>query len=147
MLNTLREIESPENVDEFLDRKFENRERIMGFGHRVYNTYDPRARVLKEWSRTLNERNDNMTFFEIQERIESRMIEEKGIDPNVDFYSATVYNALDLPSDLFTPIFACARIAGWTANLFEQMAENRLIRPLCNYTGPESAPYVPIDER
>jgi len=147
VLNMLREIETPERADDYLDRKFENRERIMGFGHRVYNTYDPRARVLKEWSRKLNSRNDNMTFFEIQQKIETRMIEEIGIDPNVDFYSATVYDALGLASDLFTPIFACARVAGWTANLFEQMAENRLIRPLCNYTGPDSAPYVPIDDR
>ncbi len=147
VLNMLREIETPERADSFLDRKFENRERIMGFGHRVYNTYDPRAKVLKEWSKKLNQRNGDMTYFKIQEKIEKRMIEEKGIDPNVDFYSATVYNALGLPSDLFTPIFACARIAGWTANLFEQMADNRLIRPLCNYTGPESAPYIPMDER
>ncbi len=147
VLNMLQEIESPKRTDEYLDKKFENSERIMGFGHRVYKEYDPRARVLKEWSRRLNERNNDLSFYRIQEQIEERMINEVGIDPNVDFYSATVYNAMGIKGDLFTTIFACSRIAGWTANLFEQMAENRLIRPLCNYTGPESAEYVPIEER
>jgi citrate synthase len=147
VLNMLREIEEFENTDDYLDRKFENSEKIMGFGHRVYNEYDPRARVLKEWSRRLNERNDDLSYYKIQERIEERMINKVGIDPNVDFWSASVYNAMGIEADLFTPIFACSRIAGWTANLFEQMADNRLIRPLCNYTGPDSAEYVPIEER
>jgi len=147
VLKMLKEINDPERVDEYLQEKFENDEVVMGFGHRVYNTFDPRAKILKEWSRKLGERSGETRWYDISVKLEQRMKEETGIDPNVDFYSASTYHSLGIADDLFTPIFACSRVAGWTANVFEQMADNRLIRPLCRYTGPEQADYVPIEER
>ncbi len=147
VLKMLKEIETPERAEAYLEEKFEKGEVIMGFGHRVYNTFDPRARILKEWSRKLGERAGDLSYFKISDRLEKLMKEKKDIDPNVDFYSASTYHYLGIPRDLFTPIFALSRVAGWTANLFEQMEDNRLIRPLCRYTGPESAEYLPIEER
>lgn len=147
VLKMLKEIETVDNAEPYIQKKLENKEKIMGFGHRVYNTLDPRARILKKWSRKLGERAGETRWYEMSTKVEELMKDALDIDPNVDFYSASTYHSLGISDDLFTPIFAISRVAGWTANLFEQMADNRLIRPLCDYVGPKSAEYVPIEQR
>ncbi|HXE72714.1 MAG TPA: citrate synthase [Candidatus Nitrosotenuis sp.] len=121
--------------------------RVMGFGHRVYKTYDPRARLLREYSRRLAEEKGDPRWFEISDRIEQVMKREKGLDPNVDFYSASTYYYMGIPTDLFTPLFAISRVVGWTAHIIEQQADNRLIRPVAQYVGPMDLPWVPLEER
>lgn len=147
VMHMLQEIGSVEKVEPYLREKLARKEKIMGFGHRVYKTTDPRAAALKEMSRRLTAEAGQSRLFEISERIEQFMLAEKGLHANVDFYSATVYHVLGLPVDLFTPVFAVSRIAGWTAHVLEQLADNRLIRPRAEYIGPVDVPYVPIDQR
>ncbi|MHC4946672.1 MAG: citrate/2-methylcitrate synthase [Planctomycetota bacterium] len=146
----LDEIGSLDAVEPYIRGKLERRERVMGFGHRVYKAYDPRATYLKTFARQLAEDTGNQRLYEMSNRIEEIMAEAvaaKGIHPNVDFYSATTYYSLGLDIDLFTPMFAMARIAGWVGHCIEQLSDNRLIRPRCAYVGPHGQPYVPIDER
>lgn len=119
----------------------------MGFGHRVYRTGDPRADYLREYSRQLGEKHGQLKWYEMSRRLEQLMFEEKGLYPNVDFYSASTYQAMGIPTDLYTPIFACSRVAGWTAHVIEQYANNRLIRPRAEYVGPALRSYKPIEER
>jgi citrate synthase len=119
----------------------------MGFGHRVYKTADPRATHLREMSRQLGERKGDLKFWEMSRAIEEIMMREKRINANVDFYSASTYYALGLPTDLFTPLFAVSRIAGWTAHVLEQYSDNRIIRPRAEYIGARDLKYVPIDKR
>jgi len=121
--------------------------RIMGFGHRVYKTEDPRATHLRRLSQQLGEQTGEPKWYEISRRIEETVLEVKGLYPNVDFYAASVYHALGIPTDLFTPIFACSRVAGWTAHIREQYADNRIIRPDSEYIGPPLRSWVPIEER
>ena len=121
--------------------------KIMGFGHRVYKTMDPRAPILRRFSKDLGERTGDTRWFRISEEIVATMQKEKGIDPNVDFFSASTYHALGIPADLFTPIFAIARISGWVTHVEAQYANNRLIRPRARYVGQRDLRYVPIDER
>lgn len=123
------------------------KQRIMGFGHAVYKSADPRNAVIKDWSRRLAESGTDRRLFDVSEAIEQVMRDEKGLFPNLDFYSASVYHFLGIPTRLFTPIFVCARIAGWAAHIAEQRADNRLIRPTADYTGPAPRRYVPIAER
>lgn len=120
---------------------------IMGFGHRVYTVSDPRSDIIKEWSRTLCRNGRNPRLFEISEQVETVMWAERRLFPNLDFYSASAYHMLGVPTRLFTPIFVIARTAGWAAHIIEQRSHNRLIRPGALYTGPEPRPYVPIEER
>lgn len=120
---------------------------IMGFGHRVYKTSDPRSQVIKNWSRKLSEKNKNMSLFEISERIESIMWREKKLFPNLDFYSASAYHHLNIPTNMFTPIFVIARTSGWAAHIIEQRANNKLIRPGADYTGPAPRDWLPLDKR
>src|SRR5947207_72770 len=131
------------HIKDLLDRK----QKIMGFGHRVYKTEDPRATHLRRLSAELGQRTGQPKWHEIAERIEKVAMEEEGLYPNVDFYAATVYHYLGVPTDLMTPIFALARMAGWTAHVREQYADNRLIRPESEYIGPRDQKYVPVDER
>ena len=124
----------------------------MGFGHRVYKALDPRAPILRDLSAELAVKAGETKWLDISEEIRRVMAEEmerrgKPIYPNVDFFSASVYYTLGIPSDLFTNIFACARTSGWTAHIMEQLADNRLIRPKATYVGPEDRKVVPIDER
>ena len=124
----------------------------MGFGHRVYRVLDPRAQVLKEVSRQLAEESGDSKWFEMSlemERVMEREMEKRGkqVRPNVDFFSASVYRMLGFPADMYTPIFAVARIAGWMAHLYEQYADNRLMRPRLAYTGPVGKQFVPLNER
>jgi citrate synthase len=138
----------PEKVDEAIRAKLARKDKIPGFGHRVYNTEDPRATHLRQMSRDLGQRAGEPQWFEMSQRIEALVKGEKKLNPNVDFYSASTYHALGIPIDLFTPIFAVSRISGWTAHVLEQYANNRLIRPRAEYIGPEYPQrYVPVDNR
>jgi citrate synthase len=138
----------PEKVDEAIRGKLARKEKIPGFGHRVYHTEDPRATHLRQMSRDLGQRAGEAQWFEMSQRIEALVKAEKKLNPNVDFYSASTYHALGIPIELFTPIFAVSRISGWTAHVLEQYANNRLIRPRAEYIGPEYPQrYVPVDAR
>jgi citrate synthase len=139
---------SPERVDEAIRAKLARKEKIPGFGHRVYHTEDPRATHLRQMSRDLGQRAGQAGWFEMSQRIEALVKAEKKLNANVDFYSASTYYALGIPIDLFTPIFAVSRVAGWTAHVLEQYANNRLIRPRAEYTGPDYPQrYVPVEAR
>jgi citrate synthase len=136
-------------VDEAIRAKFARKEKIPGFGHRVYKSVeDPRATHLRQMSRDLGQRSGEEGWFGISQRIEALVKNEKNLNPNVDFYSATTYHALGIDSNLFTPIFAVSRISGWTAHVLEQYANNRLIRPRADYIGPEYPQrYLPLEQR
>jgi len=122
-------------------------EKIMGFGHRVYKTEDPRATHLREMSAELAEASGDDTFYRMSRRMEEVVLAEKGLYPNVDFYAATVYHYLRIPVDLFTPVFSVSRMAGWTAHVMEQHADNRLIRPDSEYIGERGLTWIPLGER
>lgn len=147
VMKMLTEIGELENVEPYIQNKLDNKEKIMGFGHRVYRNGDPRAKHLKEMSRQLTELTGQKKYYEMSVKIDEFFTAQKGILPNVDFYSATVYHSLGIEHDLFTPIFAVSRMAGWTAHILEQYENNRLIRPRAEYVGPELREYVEIDER
>ena len=147
VIKNLLEIGSVEGVEAWVKNALANKEKIMGFGHRVYRTEDPRATHLREMSRKLGERTGETKWYEMSRRMEDVMMAEKGLNPNVDFFSASIYYALGIPTDLFTPIFACSRITGWTAHVLEQYDNNRLIRPRAEYVGPRDLKYVPVDQR
>jgi citrate synthase len=147
VMETLEEIGSPENAEGYVRDALGRGERIMGFGHRVYRIMDPRAKILKGMSRNLGERHGNTKWFEISEIVEDIVVREKNIFPNVDFYSASFYHELGIATDLFPAIFAMSRMSGWTAHVLEQQADNRLIRPRAEYTGPRDATYVPLEDR
>ncbi|PTM58088.1 citrate synthase [Desmospora activa] len=143
----LEEIGSIDKVEAVINRKLENKEKIMGFGHRVYKDGDPRAKHLREMSRQLAEQTGDAKWFEMSVQIDDLIQHEKGLKPNVDFYSASTYHYLGIPRNLFTPIFAISRVSGWTAHVLEQYSDNRLIRPRADYVGPVDVSYVPIDQR
>jgi len=137
-----------EKAEELVRAKLARKEKIPGFGHRVYHTEDPRATHLRQMSRDLGQRAGEPIWFEMSQRIETLVKAEKKLNPNVDFYSATTYHALGIDVDLFTPIFAVSRVSGWTAHVLEQYANNRLIRPRAEYIGPEYPQrYVALDAR
>ena len=127
--------------------KLAKKELIMGFGHRVYTTSDPRNSVNKKMSKMLAEEAGDMTLYDVSEAIESVMWEEKKLFANADFFAASVYHFMGIPTYLFTPIFVCSRITGWTAHVMEQRADNKLIRPAAEYVGPGLQTYVPIGQR
>ncbi len=143
----LDEIGSLDRVESYIQNKLNNKEKIMGFGHRVYRNGDPRAKHLQAMSRKLGELKGNMKLYEMSVQIEELVTGQKGLKPNVDFYSASCYTMLSIPRDLFTPIFAISRVSGWTAHILEQYGDNRLIRPRAEYVGPTDQHYVPIAER
>ena len=139
---------APEKAEDVVRAKLARKEKIPGFGHRVYHTEDPRATHLRQMSRDLGQRAGQAAWFEMSQRIEALVKTEKKLNPNVDFYSASTYHALGIPIDLFTPIFAVSRISGWTAHVLEQYGNNRLIRPRAEYVGPEYPQrYLPLDAR
>lgn len=119
----------------------------MGFGHRVYKTLDPRAAILRDMVEELSEERGSRKWFDMSVEIMETMEKEKGLYPNVDFFSASVYYMLGIDIDLFTPIFAMSRVTGWTAHLLEQWKDNRLIRPRAEYVGARGLTVVPIDRR
>jgi citrate synthase len=147
VMRMLMRIGSADKVESYLDNALEHKEKVMGFGHRVYRTEDPRATHLRQISRELGERAGDTKWFDMSRKVEQYMNAHKQLNANVDFYSASTYYQMGLPIELFTPIFACSRISGWTAHALEQYANNRLIRPLAYYTGPTNVPYTPIDQR
>ncbi len=148
VIHMLQKIGSVDKVDAFIDEQLAQKKKIMGIGHRVYKTLDPRAPLLHEVAAKLTSQLGEPKWLQMSERIATLMKEKKGLNANVDFYSATVYYSLGLPTDLFTPVFAIARTAGWTAHILEQLEDNRLYRPLSEYTGtPVGLKVVPIAER
>lgn len=148
VIHMLEEIGSVDKVDAWVADALAQKKKIMGIGHRVYKVLDPRAPHLKEMAIKLSNQLGEPKWIQMSERIASIMKEQKGLNANVDFYSATVYYSLGIPTDLFTPIFAISRMAGWTAHVLEQWSENRLFRPLSEYVGkPYGQKVVPIDQR
>ena len=150
VLTMLEEIGSVENALPYIEAKIANKQKIMGFGHRVYKVKDPRATILQELAENLFDETGYDSYYKIALEVE-KIVEDrlgaKGIYPNVDFYSGLVYKKLGIPSDLFTPIFAIARVAGWLAHWKEQLAVNRIFRPTQIYTGSHNAPYISIENR
>ncbi len=148
VIHMLEEIGSPDKVDAWVDDALAQKKKIMGIGHRVYKVLDPRAPHLRAMAIKLTEQLGEPKWIQMSERIAELMREKKGLNANVDFYSATVYYSLNIPTDLFTPIFAISRMAGWTAHVLEQWSDNRIFRPLSEYVGrPYGQKVVPIDER
>jgi citrate synthase len=147
VIRMLQEIGSPENVDTYIQDCLDNKKKVMGIGHRVYKVLDPRALKLRKMVLKMGEKVADPKWIQMSDKIAEIMLHEKGLHANVDFYSASVYYSLDIPIDLFTPIFAIARTSGWSAHVLEQMADNRLIRPQSDYIGPEGLTVTPIDER
>jgi citrate synthase len=147
VMKMLLEIGEPARAEEWLREALATRKKIMGFGHRVYKTEDPRSVWLRRFSRELAEAKGETRWIEILERLRELMFAEKKLYPNVDYYSGSAYYMMGIPLDLFTPIFAVSRISGWTGHILEQYSNNRLIRPRAEYIGPRGVPYVPIDER
>jgi citrate synthase len=147
VMKMLTEIGSLENVEVYVRGKMANKEKIMGFGHRVYREGDPRAKHLKVMSEKLTHLTGQPEWYEMSIEIEKIVTGEKDLPPNVDFYSASMYHSLGIDHDLFTPIFAVSRVSGWLAHILEQYENNRLIRPRAEYTGPGMQVYVPIEER
>jgi citrate synthase len=148
VIHMLLEIGNLENVDAWVKEHLAQKKKIMGIGHRVYRTLDPRAPHLQRMAVKLCDELGEPKWIQMSERIAALMKEQKGLNANVDFYSATVYYSLGIPTDLFTPIFAIARTSGWTAHILEQLSDNRLYRPLSEYTGPAVGKKVlPIDRR
>ena len=147
VMRMIKRVGDVDNAEPYIRNALEHKERVMGFGHRVYRTEDPRATHLRAMSKDLGERTGDSRWYEISRVIEEYMKEHKGLNSNVDFYSASVYYMMGFPIDLDTPVFACSRISGWTAHVLEQYSNNRLIRPRAEYVGPKVTEYVPIDQR
>jgi citrate synthase len=148
VIQMLQEIGDEKNVDAYIGKQLAEKKKIMGIGHRVYKTLDPRAPHLRAMAIKLSEKIGEPKWIRMSQRIAELMKEKKNLNANVDFYSATVYYSLGIPTDLFTPVFAIARCAGWCAHVLEQLADNRLYRPLSEYVGePVGKKVVPIDQR
>ncbi|MEO8476431.1 MAG: citrate/2-methylcitrate synthase [Actinomycetota bacterium] len=141
------EIVSPDRAAAYVAGRLERHEKVMGFGHAVYRTMDPRAAVLKKLAREVGKRHDDTVWADIFEALQETVYEQKQLWPNVDLYAAGVYHVLGIPTDLMTPIFALARMAGWTAHVREQYADNKVIRPGSEYVGPKDQVWVPIEDR
>lgn len=141
------EIGDASKAEAWIKDALAQKKKVMGFGHRVYKTKDPRAYVLEELSAEVGKRAGNTKWFEMTQVIEQTVLREKGLYPNVDLYSGSAYFVMGISIDLFTPIFAVSRIAGWTAHILEQLANNRIIRPRAEYVGPEKLEYAPIETR
>ena len=147
VMKMLIKIGDMEGVDAFVDNALETKQKIMGIGHAVYKTEDPRATWLRKCSKQMAEKKGESKWFEMSQRIEQLMLEKKGMYPNVDFYSASTYYLMGIALDMYTPIFAVSRISGWTGHILEQYGNNKLIRPRAEYIGARDQKYVPITER
>ena len=138
---------SADEAEKGIRKKLADKEKIMGFGHRVYTVSDPRSDVIKVWAKKLSDENSDAVLYEVSERIEQVMWDDKKLFPNLDFYSASAYHFMGIPTSLFTPIFVLSRVAGWSAHVFEQRSNNRLIRPGAQYVGPDERTFVAIADR
>src|SRR5256712_13410665 len=147
VMEMLEEVGSVEKAEKFVDDELVAGRRIMGFGHRIYKNYDPRALILKEVVDRLTQGTESRKWLEMAEKIEDYVWEKKNLRPNIEFYAAVTLNSLGIPKDLMPSVFACNRIVGWIAHIFEQYADNRLMRPLTEYVGPEEQHYVPLSQR
>ena len=147
VIKMLQEIGSLDKVDAYVEECLAEKKKIMGIGHRIYKTLDPRAPHLKKMAQILSAKLGEPKWIQMSERIAEIMLQKKNLHANVDFYSATVYYSLGIPIDLFTPLFAISRVSGWTAQVIEQLADNRLIRPQSNYIGPVGLKVTPIEQR
>jgi citrate synthase len=147
VMKMLSEIGEEKNVESYLQQAIENKQKIMGFGHRVYKNGDPRAKHLREMSKQLTSITGEEKWYTMSLKIEDTLKQQKGLLPNVDFYSASVYHSLGIDHDLFTPIFAVSRVSGWIAHILEQYENNRLIRPRAEYIGPDMQKYIALEQR
>ncbi len=147
VMNMLEQIGSPDRAAPYIQRLLASRQRVMGFGHRVYKTEDPRAVILRQLCQDLAQRTGDTKWYDIAAKVAEKMWNDKHLYPNVDFFSAPVQHMLGIPTDLFTLVFAISRVAGWTAHVMEQHANNRLIRPRAAYVGPAPRPYVSLSAR
>jgi citrate synthase len=147
VMRTLMEIGEVAQVDAFADRALAEKRRLMGFGHRVYRAGDPRAAILRGMAEEACRQSGQFKWYEMAVKLHERIGKAKGLIPNVDFYSAPLFYSLGIPVDLFTPVIAAGRVAGWTANIIEQHDDNRLIRPRAEYVGPRARPWVPRGQR
>jgi citrate synthase len=148
VMRALEEIGQPERAADWVQETLAAKRKVMGFGHAVYRTEDPRATHLREMSRRLGEETRQRRWYDVTAALEAAVRGgSKPLNPNVDLYSASLYRALGIPTDLFTPLFAVSRIAGWTAHVLEQASNNKLIRPESDYVGPRDVPYVPLEQR
>ncbi|HLH72817.1 MAG TPA: citrate/2-methylcitrate synthase [Chloroflexota bacterium] len=147
VMHMLEQIGSASHARSYVENLLAQKKRVMGFGHRVYRSEDPRAGILRQIARELGERKQDTHWFDIATQVEETVWNAKHLYPNVDFYSAPIMHQLGIPTDLFTPTFAVSRVAGWTAHVLEQHANNRLIRPRGDYIGPAPRPYVPLSAR
>ena len=149
-MRMLNQIPTVDAAEKFIQDKLAKKDKIPGFGHRIYKAYDPRATHLKVLAKQLAEDTGNMDLYEKSTHIEAVMNREKaakGIYPNVDFYSATTYHCIGLPLDLFTPMFVLSRVGGWAGHIIEQLGDNRLFRPDVDYKGPHDQRYIPMNQR
>lgn len=146
-MELIERFQTPDEAEVGLLAALAKKELIMGFGHRVYTTNDPRSDVIKSWAKKLADSVGDIRLYPVSERIERVMWDQKKLFPNLDFYSASAYHFMGIPTPMFTPIFVCSRIAGWAAHVFEQRANNKLIRPGADYIGPDAQQFVPISQR
>lgn len=147
VMHMLEEIETPAGAEQWVLDRLAARQKIPGFGHRVYKCEDPRVSVLRKYTEVIAKKAQDTKFFEITGEVEKTMLANTKVFPNVDLYTASLYHAMDIPLELFTPIFAVSRTVGWTAHILEQWKNNRLIRPSADYIGPALQKYIPIEDR
>lgn len=147
VMKMLIEIDDPAKIEAWVEKALEEKRKIMGIGHAVYKTEDPRATWLRKFSKQMAEKTGITKWYEMSEKIEKMMHDKKGMYPNVDFYSASTYYLMNIPLDLYTPIFAVSRISGWTGHILEQYSNNKLIRPRAEYIGKRDQKYVAIGDR
>ncbi|MBY8086021.1 bifunctional 2-methylcitrate synthase/citrate synthase [Vibrio fluvialis] len=138
---------TPDEAEQNILRMLENKEKIMGFGHAIYRESDPRNALIKRWSKELSEKVDDTQLYAVSERVEAVMKREKGLFCNADFFHASAYHFMGIPTKLFTPIFVMSRLTGWAAHVYEQRANNRIIRPSADYVGPDHQQWLPIEKR
>jgi len=146
-MELIERFQSPQQATNELLRMLERKDKIMGFGHAIYKESDPRNEVIKGWARQLADEAGDTVLYPVSEAIDRTMWEQKRLFPNADFYHASAYHFMGIPTKLFTPIFVCSRLTGWAAHVFEQRANNRIIRPSAEYVGVEQRQFVPIEQR